>query len=550
MDSFSPAQDAAAGDNPAVVRSPASARFAEPSGAPRNRRSRPITLLIVGACVLIVAIAVGTAAMIYNLRNRLLADNERELQNVALVVAAQADGIFEAAERVETNLIDHFAELGITNGEDYEQKMSGYNAHLMLKDKIVGLPHIGTFTLVNAQGKVFNFSRSWPIPPIDVTDRDFFEALRPDGGRTSFLSQPVQNRATGTWVIQLAHRVSGANGEFLGLVTAAIELQSIEQFFATITLGPDSSISLLRGSGEMLARYPHAEPLMGRAIPNGLVAKLASNADHGVTRRMSTINPGEEHVVAVHRVAHYPLAVSASRNLTALFADWRTEAEFLVGSAGVVSLIIATLVFLLVRQLSRNERRLQEHLDEQKLHLDTAITNMSQGFLMFDSSKRIVIFNQRYIDLYGLSSEVVRPGCTIRELLAHRKATGSFEGDVDAYCANLEARLAEGKTTRQVLETPQGRSIHIVNQPMANGGWLVTHEDISERRRAEQERDRNREFLDLILENVPAPIFVKDADERRYVLVNRAGEEFWGISRADMIGRTSDEIPRQGRNPG
>ena len=197
---------------------------------------------------------------------------------------------------------------------------------------------------------------------------------------------------------------------------------------------------------------------------------------------------------------------------------------------------------LLVRQLSRNERRLQEHLDEQKLHLDTAINNMSQGFLMFDSSTRIDIVNQRYLDMYSLSADMVRPGCTIRELLWIRKEEGSFAGDVDEYCADLMSRLAEGRATSQILMTPQGRSIHILNQPMAGGGWVVTHEDITERRRAEQERDRNREFLDLILENVPAPIFVKHADDRRYVLVNRAGEDFWGIGRADMIGKTAHEI--------
>ena len=97
--------------------------------------------------------------MIFNLRDRLVTDNERELRNIALVIAAQADRIFEAADRVETNLIEHFAELGVATSDDFERKMSGYRAHLLLKDKIVGLPHVGTFTLVNAQGRVFNFSR-------------------------------------------------------------------------------------------------------------------------------------------------------------------------------------------------------------------------------------------------------------------------------------------------------------------------------------------------------------------------------------------------------
>ena len=119
-------------------------------------------------------------------------------------------------------------------GLTYLQQIS--DANLSTKDKIVGLPHVGTFTLVNAQGKVFNFSRSWPIPPIDVIDRDFFNALRQRGGPTTYLSKPIQNRATGTWVVQLARKIPSPNGEFIGLVTAAIELESIEQFFATHAL--------------------------------------------------------------------------------------------------------------------------------------------------------------------------------------------------------------------------------------------------------------------------------------------------------------------------
>ena len=287
-------------------------------------RSRPITLLIVGAGVLIAAVAFGTAAMIFNLRDRHLTGNERELRNVALVVAAQADRIFEATDRVETSLIERFAELGVATADDFERKMSGYPTHLLLKDKIVGLPHVGTFTLVSAQGRVFNFSRSWPIPAIDVTDRDFFNVLRQNGGPTTYLSTPIRNRATGTWVVHRAHRVSGPNGEFIGLVTAAIELDSIEQFFATIALGPHSSIGLFHRRGELLARHPHLESLIGRVIPNSVVAKLASDAEHEVAKRVSPVDGLGERIVAVHRVAHYPLMVGSHARSRRL--SWRPGA--------------------------------------------------------------------------------------------------------------------------------------------------------------------------------------------------------------------------------
>jgi diguanylate cyclase (GGDEF)-like protein len=109
---------------------------------------------------------------------------------------------------------------------------------------------------------------------------------------------------------------------------------------------------------------------------------------------------------------------------------------------------------------------------------------MTQGLLLFDSSQRLVICNHRYIEMYGLSAEVVKPGCTFREVIAHRRQTGSFTGDVDKYVA-LVLRDIEQRNA-MVIETPDGRSIHIVNEPTADGGWVATHEDITERRRAEE----------------------------------------------------------------
>src|SRR5262249_7777516 len=153
------------------------------------------------------------------------------------------------------------------------------------------------------------------------------------------------------------------------------------QFFATMTLGPHSSIGLSYRSGELLARHPHVESLVGRVIPNALAATLAQDAEHGVTKRASPMGRAdEERIIAVHRVAHYPLVVGTARDVVAVLADWRNDAALLIGAASFVVLVIAALVNLLVRQLSRNERRMQEDLDAQKLHLDTAINNMSQGF--------------------------------------------------------------------------------------------------------------------------------------------------------------------------
>jgi diguanylate cyclase (GGDEF)-like protein len=129
----------------------------------------------------------------------------------------------------------------------------------------------------------------------------------------------------------------------------------------------------------------------------------------------------------------------------------------------------------------------QRNLAEQNARFDVALTNMSQGLVMFDASARLVVCNKRYLDMFGLSPEKVKPGCTIEEVHAQRVATGGFSADaVEAYRTELLASVAQGKTFGKITNLPDGRVISIVNVPIADGGWVATHEDITERLRAEE----------------------------------------------------------------
>jgi diguanylate cyclase (GGDEF)-like protein len=134
-------------------------------------------------------------------------------------------------------------------------------------------------------------------------------------------------------------------------------------------------------------------------------------------------------------------------------------------------------------ELQTRERELQA----QNVRFDIAINNMTQGLLLFDYAERLIVCNQCYLALYGLSPDVVKPGISLRDLVAHRKQIGSFDGDVAEYCNELSRSMQEGKTSHHETETPDGRTILIVNKPVASGGWVATHEDITERRRAEKQ---------------------------------------------------------------
>ena len=138
-----------------------------------------------------------------------------------------------------------------------------------------------------------------------------------------------------------------------------------------------------------------------------------------------------------------------------------------------------------IDERTRELRAREAELQAQNMRFEAAISNMSQGLLMFDRDARLVICNQRYVEIYRLDADAIRPGCTLRELIDRRAATGTFSGDAERYIEPLLSSIRAGQPYGQFIELGDGRTVAVVSQPMADGGWVATHEDITERRRAE-----------------------------------------------------------------
>jgi len=140
----------------------------------------------------------------------------------------------------------------------------------------------------------------------------------------------------------------------------------------------------------------------------------------------------------------------------------------------------------LVEVRTKALRDSETQLKAQNMRFEAAVNNMSQALLMFDRDRRLVICNERYRLMYGLPRDVVQPGCTLRGLLEQRKATGTFPGDIDQYLTEMFAALDAGTTMAKLVELPDSRIIAVLNHPMSDGGWVATHDDITDRQRAEQ----------------------------------------------------------------
>ena len=158
---------------------------------------------------------------------------------------------------------------------------------------------------------------------------------------------------------------------------------------------------------------------------------------------------------------------------------------------------------------------------------------------MYDANGRLVLCNDRFRQMYGLPDSI-GPGSSFREIM---QAQQQFSADIaGAYATQVETEGGLAGSTDVVVTTQHGDIFRIIRQRTADGGWVATHENITEQRHAESELDRTRTFLSAVIENVPAGIVVKDATSGKYLIVNKAAEHLFGHPTEVCVGKTIDEL--------
>jgi PAS domain S-box-containing protein len=195
------------------------------------------------------------------------------------------------------------------------------------------------------------------------------------------------------------------------------------------------------------------------------------------------------------------------------------------------------------REKALGERdKLHDKYLETRWQLHAALDNMAQGVVMMDSKTKILMTNRRFRDMYQLPLEIFGPDCTLRDVLTYRKEKGLFAGNVDEFITAILRRIAKGKPAITENTLADGRIIRKSEQPMAGGGWVSTHEDFTEQRRAARILERTERFLATIVENVTEAITAKDARDLRYIFVNKAAEKLLGLSRSQILGKSPREL--------
>ena len=139
-----------------------------------------------------------------------------------------------------------------------------------------------------------------------------------------------------------------------------------------------------------------------------------------------------------------------------------------------------------IGQMVRAIADYRDKLMTQNLRFDAALNNMPHGLAMYDGAQRLVVSNRRYAEMYGMTADQAQSGTPLRQIIEQRIANGLYaEPRSEEY---VREYLAPATTSSvRIQELNDGRSIVISRQAMADGGWVITHEDITERRRAESQ---------------------------------------------------------------
>jgi len=189
-------------------------------------------------------------------------------------------------------------------------------------------------------------------------------------------------------------------------------------------------------------------------------------------------------------------------------------------------------------------KREQVKANEIADRFDTALNNMSQGLCFFDGEQRLIVWNRRYREIYDLPPDSLRPGMLLKEVIDLRYEAGSCPAmakeDYHRWRNNIQVSIDPSDS---MVELASGRVLQIRHRPMPDHGWVATHEDVTERYRAERaltEAKANAEraeeaahaahatLLDA-LDVVPEGLVILDADDR-YVLWNRRYVELYAES--------------------
>jgi PAS domain-containing protein len=464
---------------------------------PKNVRRHNFRMLSYVAFGLITLSVLAIGQTIWGLRADAIQEAATNIGNIAVVLSEQLARSIQSVDIVLTDVRERTeAQTALAQGK-FDQYVRSPDLYEFLRERLSRLSQAEFIAIIDRDGHIATTTQHSVTQKTNVVDRDYFQHFTHQNDDRIYISNVSTNRVTGARTIFVSKRINGPNGEFLGVVLVGLSVSYFQSIYDSITPLHEQSFALLHPDGTILVRYPTAIDRSNQKMPAGSPWYTAVAAGGGHYWSPGFFD-GQARLVAVQPLHDYPLVINVAVSEAAALAHWYRRAT-LIGIGTVLALLCSAFLLDFLRKqlrrllvseaaLARREVNLAEKTGELQRangHLDAALQNISQGLCMFDSDGRLVICNDRYLRMYNLSADVIKPGCYLLEMIEHRAQRGTFTGDPAEYELKLRSAARNKESINLTVELEDGRTIEVVNRPTADGGWVATHEEITERKKYE-----------------------------------------------------------------
>jgi hypothetical protein len=328
-----------------------------------TRSSRIATVL---AVFLLLAMLATLGLAIWFARAQAVEEWRAQLDNLSLVLAEQGAQEFKSAFLVLDSISETVDAQNVRSASELRGKMATQRDFDSMRDKIRGLPQVDVATIVAANGDVVNFTRAFPAPPINLADRDYFQAHLRDPQLGVYVSAPVRNKGNGEWTFYLSRKLTGPHGEFLGLALVGFSSTFLSRFYKKIELGDGATVTLYRRDYTVLARWPHDDKLMGKVNRGGSTFHILDvlKKTHDVVELESPrFSQGGDKVMrlgAARVIEGYPLLINVTVTDARFLNQWRRFTAVLSLVGGLSALAMGLIFAVLIRLLRSREHDMEE----------------------------------------------------------------------------------------------------------------------------------------------------------------------------------------------
>ena len=365
---------------------------------------------------------------------------------------------------------------------------------------------------------------------VDLSDREHFRVHLDNPKDELFISKPVLGRVSNVWTIQFTRKLRDANGHFGGVLVASVDPRLLSRLYDSVNIGKTGAITLWGMDGIVRARSGMGGDVLGRQLSNQSVSRVTDGALSGNYESASVVD-GVARIVSFRKLSEYPLIVSVALGREEILSDF-SQSKFIL--ARLMILMDGALLIIMGLGIAEKYRlnSLRERLNDKAQTLASTLANMQEGILMADARGRLLTINDQALSLLGLERSRL-PMPTLYANLPLLKFEEKLGGALQAH---LE------------IEFQPDRILEIRTSPLADGGFVKTLSDITDRRRNQdmllEARDRaetasraRTAFLATMSHEIRTPVagIVSMADligatpldhmQRRYVEITRESAE-------------------------